>query len=163
MPCRLHWDGAVTILKKAGKDFEAFKKGVAEFIFDLSHGVPACDWLQEWLALEQIPALDESPLEPFTLDSKAKDLIRSQARMIAERKVGTDDRVTRNHLINSLIRLASWQAASRSKAGLEAAIDDISQVLFTRSESDERPDEEFSGQETEAERWRRKLEGVRVF
>jgi hypothetical protein len=83
--------------------------------------------------------------------------------MIAERKVGKDDRIARNHLINGLIRLASWQAAGRSKAGLEAAIDDISQVLFTRSESDERPDEEFSGQETEAERWRRKLEGVRVF
>jgi hypothetical protein len=163
VPCRLHWQDVVLILEKAGKDFDAFKKGVAEFIFDLSRGVPACDWLEEWMSLKPIPAFDETPLEPFKLDSKARGLIRSHAKMIAERKVGNEDPVACGHLINDLIRLGSCQATNRSKTGLEAAIDDISQVLFTRSTSNKRPDEEFIGQETEAERWRRKLEGVRVF
>jgi len=137
VPCRLHWDGVVAILKKAGKDFEAFKKAVAEFIFDLSHGVPACDWLEEWLALEQIPALDDSPLINLNLDRKQKESVRFYAKVIAEKKVGRDDPVACSHLINNLIRLGCWQTASRSSSGVESTIDDIKKVLFSAEVTEE--------------------------
>ena len=137
MPCRLHWNNVVLILEKAGKDFEAFKKSVAEFIFDLSHGVPACDWLEEWLALEQIPALDDSPLINLKLDRKQKESVRFYAKVIAEKKVGQDDPVACSHLINNLIRLGCWQTASRSSSGVESTIDDIKKVLFSAEVTEE--------------------------
>lgn len=157
VPCRLNWEFVEAMLKQAGKDFDLFKKMVAESIFVMSEEMPACDWLDQWMAEKQIPVLDNSPMVTLGLDSKERGLVQMHATRVAERKVGKEDMVARNGLVNDLIRLACWQATKKVPSHLEEWIDDISSVLFP-----EREQEVVVGG-SEADEWRRKLDGVSVW
>jgi hypothetical protein len=128
VPCRLSWGKVVEVLKAAGKDFAAFKKGIAAAIFK---GKPDSDWYDAWMRAEQIPAQNDKPLESKKLDARERNLVRSRAAMIAKRKYGEQEDVARKHLVNDLIRLACWQTPGRSVTALTDALEDVGRVLFT--------------------------------
>ena len=132
VPCLLNWSKVVEVLKATGKDFTAFKKGIAARIFK---GKPDSAWYDAWMALEQIPIQDDTPLEEKKMEAKDRNLVRVHAAMIAKRKYGEGEEVARKHLVNDLIRLASWQTPGRSVAALKEALDDISRVLFEEKPS----------------------------
>lgn len=127
VPCWLNWSKVVEVLKATGKDFTAFKKGIAARIFK---GKPDSEWYDAWMALEQIPTQNDKPLEEKKMEAKDRNLVRVHAAMIAKSKYGEGEEVARKHLANDLIRLASWQTPGRSVAALKEALDDISRVLL---------------------------------
>lgn len=129
VPCFLNWDGVLAVLQRADKDFVAFKKGIAALIFSRTAESPACDWYDQWMAIEQIPAQDDSPMVALKLDHKAKGLIRTHATRLARCVHGEDEEVAHKHLVNNLIRLGCWQASSKMTCDLEASITDIGKVL----------------------------------
>jgi hypothetical protein len=130
VPCWLSWSKVVDVLKTAGKDFQVFKKGIAAKIFK---GKADSVWYDAWMALEQIPIQDDTPLEKKKLDAKDRTAVRSHAAMIAKRKYGEQEDVARKHLVNDLIRLACWQTPGRSVMALTDALDDVGRVLFKPS------------------------------
>lgn len=129
VPCFLNWDGVLAVLQRADKDFAAFKKGIVDLIFSRTAESPACDWYDQWMAIEQIPAQDDSPMVALKLDHKAKGLIRTHATRLARCVHGEDEEVAHKHLVNNLIRLGCWQAPSKMTCDLEASINDIAKVL----------------------------------
>ena len=132
VPYWLNWSKAVDVMKTAGKDFIAFKKGIAAGIFN---GMPDSDWYNAWMRVEQIPVQDDTPLENKKLDARDRTAVRCHATRIAERKYCESEVVARAHLVNDLIRLACWQTPGRSVTALTFALDDIGRVLFTRTPS----------------------------
>jgi hypothetical protein len=129
VPCFLNWDGVLAVLQRADKDFVVFKKGIVDLIFSRTAESPACDWYDQWMAIEQIPAQDDSPMVALKLDHKARGLIRTHATRLARCVHGEDEEVAHKHLINNLIRLGCWQAPSRMTCDLETSINDIAKVL----------------------------------
>lgn len=132
VPCRLNWSTVVEVLKATGKDFGAFKKGIAARIFK---GKPDSLWYDAWMSLEEIPARDDSLLELKKLDAKGRSGVRAHAARIAERKYGESEVVAREHLANDLIRLACWQTRGSSVLSLTETLDDVSRVLFRSDQS----------------------------
>lgn len=128
VPCWLNWSKVVDVLKATGKDFVAFKKEIAAKIFK---GKADSVWYDAWMALEQIPIQDDTPLEKKKLDAKDRNLVRVHAAMIAKRKYGEGEEVARKHLANDLILLGCWQTPGRSVMALKEALDDVGRVLFT--------------------------------
>jgi len=128
VPCRLSWGKVLEVLKATGKDFKAFKKGVAAAIFK---GQPDSVWYDAWMGAEQVPVQDDTPLENKNFDARERTAVRSHAAMIAKRKYGEQEDVARKHLVNDLIRLACWQAPGRSVTALTDALEDVGRVLFT--------------------------------
>lgn len=129
VPCFLNWDGVLAVLQRADKDFVAFKEGIADLIFSRTAESPACDWYDQWMAIEQIPAQDDSPMITLKLDPRAKGLIRTHATMVARCVHGEDEVVAHRNLVNNLIRLGCWQTSSKATYDLEASITDIAKVL----------------------------------
>jgi hypothetical protein len=126
VPCRLNWDGVLAVLKREDKDFTAFKQGIADLIFSK----PAdCEWYERWMAIEQIPAQDDSPMVALKLDHRARGMIRTHAKTVARPIHGEEDVVAHKHLVNNLIRLGCWQTASKATYDLEESITDIAKVL----------------------------------
>ena len=132
VPCWLNWSKVVDVLKTTGKDFKAFKKGIAAGIFK---GKPDSDWYDAWMRAEQVPVQVDTPLEEKKMEAKDRTLVRVHATRIAERKYGESEVVARAHLVNDLIRLACWQTPGRSVTALKEALDDVGRVLFTRAPS----------------------------
>ena len=126
VPCFLNWDGVLAVLQRADKEFAAFKRGIADAIFSKT---PDCDWYDQWMAIEQIPAQDDSPMVALKLDLKARGRIRTHATMVARCLHGEDDVVAHKHLVNNLIMLGCWQTSSKATYDLEASITDIEKVL----------------------------------
>ena len=133
VPCRIHWDGVVACAKKAGKEWKAFQRLFAEQIFDLSGDPPASDWYDAWMALEQIPDWDQSPMKVLGLDDKAKRLVRFEAERIAKKVYNEDDTVPFRHLVNNLIRLGCWQAQYKSSSSVEGTINELGRLLTRKS------------------------------
>lgn len=130
VPCRLHWDAVVDLLKQAGQDAEAFKRGVAESIFNLSGGIPECDWLRRWLALKPIPEVDQGRLSRFGFSPKESRTLLQHTRFLVERKVRDDDPATLNGIVDGILLVACWQGRKGMTAdAMEHLIDDIGQVL----------------------------------
>ena len=129
VPCFLNWDGVLAVLQSADRDFVAFKKGITDLIFSRTAESPACDWYDQWMAIEQIPAQDDSPMVALKLDPRAKGRIRTHATMVARRFYGEEDTVAHKHLVNNLIRLGCWQTSSKATCDLEASINHIAEVL----------------------------------
>jgi hypothetical protein len=129
VPCFLNWDGVLAVLQRADKDFVAFKKGIVDLIFSRTAESPACDWYDQWMGIEQIPAQDDSPMVALKLDHRAEGLIRTHATRLARCVHGEDEAVAHKHLVNNLIMLGCWQTSSKATYDLEASINDIVRVL----------------------------------
>lgn len=121
VPCRLSWDHVLDVLKRSGSNFDSFKREIAGFIFSRQDSSCGCDWLDQWMALEPIPLPNDSPMDELGLSTKAKSGLRSYAEIMARSRYD-DDIVNQGHWVNNMIRLACWQAASRSEASVEDSI-----------------------------------------
>jgi hypothetical protein len=88
VPCWLNWSKVVDVLKATGKDFKAFKKGIAAGIFK---GKPDSDWYDAWMRVEQIPVQDDTPLEEKKMEAKDRTLVRVHTTRITERKYGESE------------------------------------------------------------------------
>lgn len=148
VPCRLHWDAVVDLLKQAGQNGEIFTRSVAESIFDLSGGIPECDWLRRWLDVKPVPDADQRPLTRLGFNPKESKMLHYHAKFLVQCKVPDDDPATLNHITNNLVRVACWQGThGMTVNAMEGLIDDIGRALDRTSrgndESETELEEEF--------------------
>lgn len=162
VPCTLHWEDVLAVVTEAQGDFEAFKQGVVKSI-GLTVRKRQCNWYDSWMKMEPMPTYDPSPMVSRGLDSKSRSNLRMHATFIAEQKVGKEDTDGVTHLVNDLIRLGCWQARGKTEEDVSRSIDDIKRVLFPHSENEEEVLKAELERVAEVERWRRKVEGVRVW
>jgi len=112
VPCRLHWEDVLAVLKDAKGDFGAFKLGVVKSI-GLTASNHQCDWYDSWMRMEPMPTYDDTPMTALGLDGNAKSYLRMSTSRIAESKHGEDDVAGCTHLVNNLIGLGCWQAKGK--------------------------------------------------
>jgi hypothetical protein len=131
VPCRLNWETVATTLQAADRGFAAFKEAIAGRIFGSGPSHPDCEWYEAWMANEQIPLPDDSPMEALRLDARERTKIRTHAKKIAgEVYANRDNEAAVAHLTNDLVRLGCWQASSPSVQAVNESISNISGEAF---------------------------------
>lgn len=131
VPCRLNWETVATTLQAADGGFAAFKEAIAGRIFGSGPRHPDCEWYDAWMAIEQIPLPDDSPMEALRLDAGERTRIRTHAKKIAgEIYANREDEAAVAHLTNDLVRLGCWQASSPSWHAVNESISNISHEAF---------------------------------